>query len=114
MQRSKYTQEHWDLGSIEELIHHRRRQVLTHSILYYRLDASIIPDTLFDGWAYELAEVQRENPEASERVVYHREAFINFNGETGHHLPLLDLKATETAFRLLAQYNRNEKDFDDD
>lgn len=109
VRRNKYMQEHWDLGTIEELIHHRRRQVLVHSILYYRLDTSIISDHLFDSWAKELAQVQRDNPEASERVIYHRDAFSNFNGETGHYLPLLDVQGTEVAFRILAHHKRESR-----
>ncbi|QED11640.1 hypothetical protein PP914_gp151 [Arthrobacter phage Qui] len=104
--RNKYRQEHWDPDTIEELIHRRRRQVLVHSVLYYRLDTNVVEDHIFDSWARELARLQRAHPEASERVIYHRDAFVNFNGETGHYLPLLDVQATEAAFRLKAEHNR--------
>lgn len=104
--RSVYLQEHWDLDSIEELIHRRRRQILVHSILYYRLDTTVISDHQFDAWARELAAAQKGHLKASERVIYQREAFANFTGETGYYLPLLDRQATEVAFRVLAEHKR--------
>ena len=36
--------------TIRELIHRRRRQVLVHSILYYRLGKPLISDRQFDRW----------------------------------------------------------------
>lgn len=37
-----------DEERIRELIHRRRRQVLVHSILYYKLDQTLIADAQFD------------------------------------------------------------------
>lgn len=40
------------------LINRRRRQILVHSFLYYRMNTSIIPDSTYDEWARDLAELQ--------------------------------------------------------
>ena len=93
-----------DLNSVQELIHRRRRQVLVHSILYYRYNVNVIPDSQFDTWAQELARVQQEFPEQSEAVEYRLEAFRNFTGETGFHLPLHDMEATKIAKQLRTDY----------
>lgn len=90
---------------IEELIHRRRRQVLVHSILYYRMGKSTLTDVQFDAWARELAKLQKDNPEASERVEYMREEFSDFSGETGYHLPLMDENATRVAELVWEVYN---------
>jgi hypothetical protein len=95
-----YVQETWDKGTVEERIHHLRRIVLVHSILYYHLDANIVPDAVFDRWSYELARLQKENPKASERVAYHLEGFRDYDGSGGSQLPLRDVRALNNALRL--------------
>lgn len=85
---------------MEERIHHLRRLVLLHSVLYYRMGTTLVEDTQFDKWAYELVELQKTHPEAAERVYYHRDAFLDFTGETGFDLPLTDEGALRTAERM--------------
>lgn len=87
---------------MESLIHQRRRQVLVHSILYYRMDQPILSDERFDFLAKNLSRLQKEHPEASMRVMYHHKEFQDFNGETGFHLPLGDIRASNVARHLLA------------
>jgi hypothetical protein len=101
MSKSTFVQEHWDPGTIEERIHHLRRIVLIHSILYYRFDESVISDYQFDSWSRELAALQQNNKDASERVIYYREAYREFDGSSGYFLPLYDKRATNRAIRLL-------------
>lgn len=96
-----YIPEYWEVGSVEELIHRRRRNVLLHSVLYYRFDTSIIDDNTFNAWALELARLQKAFPEASERVHYHRDAFRDFSGETGYHLPMDDRRVMNSAYRAM-------------
>lgn len=86
-------------GTIDELIHRRRRQILHHSILYYRLNVNHIDDHTFDAWAKELVELQRDHPEASLNVAYQYAAFKDFTGETGFDLPLWDPRAYQNALR---------------
>ena len=90
--------------TIRELIHRRRRQVLVHSILYYRLGKPLISDRQFDRWVNELADLQQRYPDQAAAVAYHRGAFRDFAGSTGFDLPLDDPQATATARRLLARH----------
>lgn len=89
------------MNEVEELIHRRRRQVLVHSIIYYKVGDSIISDAQFDLWARELARLQQENVVESNAVEYMREEFADFTGETGFHLPLMDVAAGKIADMLI-------------
>lgn len=93
--------EYWERGTDEERIHHLRRIILVHSILYYRFDTSVIADHVFDGWTYELAQLQRENPLAMCRVLYHKESFLFFSGADAYALPLYDKRATIRAIQII-------------
>lgn len=72
---------------IAELIARRRRQILVHSIIYYRLDENIIPDYKWAEWAKELVELQKQYPEIAEKCPL-SEAFKDFDACTGYDLPL--------------------------
>ncbi|UAJ15401.1 DNA ligase [Arthrobacter phage Niobe] len=94
---------------VASLIERRRRQILVHSILYYRLDSSLIPDATYDAWAQELIRLQREHPEISESVRYHLDAFRNFTSSTGYDLPLDDDRANRVARDLLTYSERTKQ-----
>lgn len=102
-----YVPEHWPPDTIRERIHHLRRIILVHSIIYYRFNTSIIADNVFDEWTYELARIQRANPLAMCEVLYHKEAFMFFSGADAYALPLYDKRATQRALWLMRQ--RSEK-----
>lgn len=53
---------------VRELIKRRRRQILVHSYIYYRLQETIISNDFFDSWATELIELQQLHPDLSEEV----------------------------------------------
>lgn len=95
------------MTTIAELIHRRRRQVMVHSALYYRLNASYLDDAVFDRWAHQLADLQHQNPEASESVAYMVDAFRGFTGDTGFHLPLHDMATLRVAQHLVRRNARN-------
>lgn len=88
-----------------ELIHRRRRQILVHSVLYYKLNENIITDHKFDQWAVELAELQRAYPRASLSVNYMYDAFKDFTGETGAFLPLNNFEAHLVARAILRTHH---------
>lgn len=69
--------------STYETIRRYRRVLIVHSLLYYELDESIIPDWQFDQWCKELAELQNAHPEYSDDFDHY---FANFDGSTGYHL----------------------------
>lgn len=83
-----------------ELINRRRRQILVHSCIYYRLGAQLIDDYTFDRWAQELVDLQRKHPDIAANCVY-AVAFSDFDGSTGFDLPYHLPEITATALRLL-------------
>ena len=89
----------------------RRRQILVHSILYYRFGDIIIPDYKWAEWAKELTVLQEQYPEIAEQGPY-AEAFKGFDPSTGYNLPLGDPAAYSRAVWLLdyhyQHYRRNE------
>lgn len=75
---------------IQELINRRRRQILIHSFLYYRLNTSIVSDATYDQWAKDLAQLQMKYPEIASEGVY-SDSFKDFSESiTGFNLPLSD------------------------
>ncbi|WMU07992.1 hypothetical protein vBCtySFA88_00060 [Clostridium phage vB_CtyS-FA88] len=94
---------------IYELINRRRRQMLIHSIIYYRLDANIIDDTTFNVWGRELLDLQTKYPEISKMVPMY-EAFKNWDATTGYDLPMTNNHDIEVA-KMLIKYEevKNEK-----
>lgn len=86
---------------IAELINRRRRQLLVHSIIYYKMDENIIPDSQWTKWAVELEELQKKYPDIADGG-YHAEAFKKFDHSTGFNLPLNDPYAINKARQLLA------------
>lgn len=86
---------------ISELINRRRRQILVHSIIYYKFDDNLISDYTWSKWANELAELQEKYPEIAKECVF-AEAYADFDPSTGYNLPLDDERANKTAARLLA------------
>lgn len=87
-------------------IQQRRYQILVHSLLYYELDTTIVPDDQWAKWATELVSLQKEHPDIAERVIF-AEAFKDFDGSTGFHLPFRDEQIVNIAHRLL-RYHGNQ------
>jgi hypothetical protein len=94
---------------IEDQINHLRRNVMVHSVLYYRHDRPIKTDHEYDRLGKRLIEMQEKYPEESERVPYLLETFRNFTGTTsGFDLPLDDPYAQRTAWWLLDRLDKKE------
>ncbi|NMA58625.1 hypothetical protein [Clostridium cochlearium] len=92
---------------IKDLISKRRRQILIHSVLYYRMNTSLIDDYTFDKWAYELADLQKEYPELSNECIF-SSFFKDFDGTTGYDLPLNNFWAIGVAKQLI-KYNQKKE-----
>ena len=86
---------------IKELISRRRRQILVHSVIYYRLNDNLIDDTTWSKWAVELEKLQNQYPKIAAECPLAKE-FINFDHSTGMSLPLDDQWAVRTARYLLS------------
>ena len=91
------------------LILQRRHQILVHSYLYYHYNISLISDNQFDAWAKELVQLQKDNPQLSEKVFYYKDAFKGFDGTTGFDLPYTDPRIIRKAELLLKTVNRSKK-----
>jgi hypothetical protein len=91
--------------TIHDRIAQRRRQILVHSIIYYRFDDSIISDHKWVGWARELVELQAQYPEIAASCPL-AEAFKDFNASTGYDLPLGDPHYGAVARWLLERRNQ--------
>lgn len=86
---------------IKELISRRRRQVLVHSVIYYKLNDNLIDDATWSKWALELEELQNRYPKIAADCPLAKE-FINFDHSTGMSLPLDNPWAVRTAQYLLS------------
>lgn len=72
---------------LKSLIERRQRQILVHSIIYYKYDQNIISDYTWSKWARELYDMQKANPEiAKETALY--DIFKDFDYSTGSNLPM--------------------------
>lgn len=86
---------------IAELINRRRRQILVHSVIYYRMNDNLITDAQWAQWAVELEDLQSRYPDIAEKCPY-AEEFKGFDHSTGYNLPLDDSWAVNKARQLLA------------
>lgn len=71
---------------ILDKINQRERQMLVHSYIYYRKGTSIVSDSKFDEWAYELVSLIKNYPNEFKMSAYYKD-FKNFDGSTGFNLP---------------------------
>lgn len=86
--------------TIAELINRRRRQILVHSIIYYKYNDNIISDYTWSKWAKELVELQKTYPDTAKSCVFAKE-FEDFDGSTGFNLPLENPWGVSKAWQLL-------------
>lgn len=84
-----------------EAIVRRRRQMLVHSYLYYGADTHIIADHTWTRWAKQLYKLQAK---FGWKIGFYDKWFKDWNGSTGHHLPMTDHNVIRVAERLLAYY----------
>lgn len=83
-----------------EFIRRRRRQIVVHSCIYYRLDKNIISDHQWATWAQELVAAQKQFPQIAEKEIWAKE-FEDFDGSTGFNLPITEPRVLATAEWLL-------------
>ena len=67
---------------IRELILRRRRQLLVHSVIYYRFNENLISDQTWSNWAVELEKLQKEYGLyiVSNCQIGYIEAFLHYYG----------------------------------
>lgn len=91
------------MQTIEEKIKQRRQQMLVHSILYYEFDSPIISDKLYDVWARELVQLQKDYPKESKNTILY-DTFSNWDGNTGYDVYQCQEKYYDIARKLLLLY----------
>ena len=91
--------------TILEKINQLEQQILVHSIMYYRLGASIWDDFKYDRKAKELQALIQANPEEFKASILY-EDFKEFSWESGYDLPLWDNHYTAVALWLL-EYHKS-------
>lgn len=89
-------------SSVLELINRRRRQILVHSYLYYKMDTNLIQDHVFDKWCRELMQLHIKHPTESRRAVFWS-VYKDWNGFSGYDLFTNDKDAEEWAKRKAEQ-----------
>ena len=89
-----------DVQTLSEKIRQRRIQMLVHSYLYYVLDENVVDDHKWQQWADELTELQKEK----KVIGFYDEAFSDWTGATGTHLPF-DGSVVQRAKKMLALKN---------
>lgn len=94
---------------IKELINRRRRQILIHSCIYYRLNSSIWTDSQYDEKARELQKFQQQHPDIAAECDFH-DAFKDFTeSTTGFNLPIHNPDIVRKAQRLLEYHQKRTK-----
>jgi len=88
------------MTEIYNLIDRRRRQVYVHSCIYYRFNTSSIEDHVWDKWARELVQLQKDYPDIA-RTVPFADIFDGFDGSSGFNLPLDDSWVISKALELI-------------
>lgn len=78
-------------------IMHLRRLLLIHSYLYYVLDDPVIPDHVWQTWADELVGINQD-------IGFYDEAFKDWDGSTGYHLPFEDKWVVNKALQIRRIY----------
>lgn len=89
-----------EIKRVRELIERRRRQVLVHSVIYYKFNSNVVTDAVWASWASELEELQTRYPDISEDAWY-AEYFEDFDHSTGYSLPLDDPWAVRKARQVM-------------
>lgn len=96
-----------DEKQVAELINRRRRQILVHSIIYYKMDKNLIADNAWSEWGAELENLQKMYPDIAEKVAYAKD-FRDFDHSTGYSLPLDDPWAVNKARQLVRWAEKKE------
>ena len=102
-----------NIDDIKSEMLRRRKQILVHSCLYYRLDTNLIEDWQYDKIGRRLAELQIAYPEISNNLGYHDKEFKGFGEDhcySGAFLPTSSPEVVATAERLLYLTSVNNKD----
>lgn len=84
-------------------ISYLQRQVIVHSLLYYELNESVIPDKDFDDLSRQLVKMQRSASKDDLRNSQYYYCLKDFDGSTGFYIKnKLNKKDRERLFKISA------------
>lgn len=63
-----------------------QRWIIVHSMLYYKMDFNLVPDSMFDKNCEILVKAMDKYPKSFRKSFYYK-TFIDFDGNTGFDLP---------------------------
>lgn len=89
-------------------IRQRRRQLMVHSYLYYRMNINIVSDHDYDAWALELIDLQTRYPEESEATEMY-EDFKGFQMGDSYGLPIHEPWVRSVAEHILAYHKAHKE-----
>ena len=95
------------MSDVQELIRRRRGQMLVHSCIYYHLNDNIVSDDLWQRWANELRDLQRNNPNDC-GIGYYDEHFRDWTGDTGAMLPISEPSIVFLSLNILAYHEQQQ------
>lgn len=72
----------WDENDKLAVMNRLRRNVIVHSVIYYRFNKNLIGDSDYDQLCVRLDTMQRENVDLCNEAVY-SEDFKDYNPSTG-------------------------------
>lgn len=102
IRKSPPTEAEW----VKERVEYLRKKLLVHSIIYYRLNESIVTDNKWAEWAVELERLTRDYPHIA-RNAFLADGFKNFDHSTGYNLPLETPWAVQKAMDLVEYYKKH-------
>ena len=85
---------------LKSLIERRQRQILVHSIIYYKYNQNIISDYTWSKLAKELYDMQKANPDVAKETEFY-DIFEDFDYSTGSNLPMDHEWGNSIALRLM-------------
>lgn len=68
-----------------EKINQRQRQIILHSVLYYKFNTNLVTDEQWNEWAKELVQLQADYKELTKKSVFYV-TMQDFDASTGFHL----------------------------
>ena len=102
IKKSPLTEAEW----VKERIEYLQKKLLVHSIIYYRLDESLISDEKWAEWALELEKLVKEHPKEGQNS-FLAEEFKDFDHSTGYNLLLETPWAVQKAMDLVEYYKKH-------
>lgn len=86
-------------------IKQRRRQLIVHSFIYYRLSDNIVSDHKYDEWARELIDLQQKYPEEAKEAPYAKD-FEGFQMGDSFKLPMGEPWVIDTVTKIMAYHKK--------